>query len=61
MLSKETYMIRALVRNPEICTDFIFKRCPACNARYVIWDEKKQHCYKCGFNLKKYIKKRIPY
>ena len=60
MQSELTYMIRALVRNPEICTDLIFKKCPACGAQYIIWDEKKQQCFKCGFKLQKYIQKRKP-
>ena len=60
MPSKQVYMLRALVRNPEICKDLIFKKCPACRAEYIIWDEKKQHCFKCGFNLHKYIKQRKP-
>ncbi len=58
MTISETYMIRALVRNPEICEDLVFKRCPACCAEYIIWNKKKQHCSKCGFNLQKYIKQR---
>ncbi len=58
MTSKQTYMIRALVRNPHICTDFTFNECPACNAQDIIWDKRKQHCFKCGFNLQKYIKRR---
>jgi hypothetical protein len=58
MPSNQTYMIRALVRHPEICTHFTFNKCPACNAQYIIWDKRKQHCFKCGFNLKKYINKR---
>jgi len=58
MPSEETYMIRALVRNPDICANLVFKKCPACDVQHIIWDEKKQHCYKCGFNLQKYIKQR---
>ncbi len=61
MPSERTYMIRALVRNPEICTDLNFNKCPACNAQYIIWDKTKQHCFKCGFNLKRYIKQRKLY
>jgi hypothetical protein len=58
MLSEQTYMIRALVRHPEICADFTFEKCPACNAQHIIWDKRKQHCFKCGFNLQRYIKQR---
>jgi len=58
MPSKQTYMIRALVRNPHICADFTFNKCPACNAHGIIWDKRKQRCFKCGFNLQKYIEQK---
>jgi len=58
MTSDQKHMIRALIRNPEICTDHVFNKCPACNAPHIIWDKRKQHCFKCGFNLQQYIKQR---
>ncbi|MFZ2147706.1 MAG: hypothetical protein WAV28_10855 [Sedimentisphaerales bacterium] len=58
MPSELIHMIRALVRNPHICADLTFDKCPACNAQGIIWDKRKQHCFKCGFNLQKYIKQR---